>query len=191
MIDLDFSRIDKGDFITLEDWKTLEAMGEATTFEITENHKWCVQEGITFYGYEMEVNDDVTIMLVIRDIKGTLDYRIFQKWEDGVMGVFEPQCIICDDGKYSFIDFDEYTDNDDKVDEVCPYIVKDGYPFWGVETDEHKVALCEYIIAEEDCDEYWAKHCFVEWFDENDEEGYMSMWFGWDITEDDFKILDK
>lgn len=182
----DISKITKGDIVVLKDFHTLEATGSEYSAEVCEVNRW-QNENFVVYGFEFEIDAETRLMLLVRDIKGTFDYRLFMMWEQSSADNVDSPVLDVSSEDVDFADFDVILDG-----EKTEYSIKKPYPFWDMDKNDGKqVALCEYLINDDDCDTYWAKNCFVEWYHHNDSEGLMTVWFGWDATQDDFDLLKR
>lgn len=226
------NNVKRNDILVLRDFHTMSHFGEdQKSFPIQDIHVWSF-EGIHMYGFEVEVDDDITLMLLVRYIDNTSDCRIFRKWDEQLMGNF---LVPCGEGEEESIiqrhsegphtgelDFANFSIiHEGEEDEgVLEYIIKSPYPFWNAEkNDGSNVAVCEYLANDDDLGEYWATHAFAEWYayvgvegdecDEYDdgfvddeynemeddeesdegEDGLLTLWFGWDVGDNDFEFI--
>lgn len=184
--------IKRGDIIEVSDFFTISACGSSISLEVKNVNVWNLHDDITVYGFEMDYEDDINLMLVARvvssDMEPLIDFKLMRLFENGIYKSGEFNCIGPDedDNELTFVDFEEATDEDETA-ELCPYVIKSNYPFWGVEkttnssSDTENVAICEYELNEDDCDDFWAVHSFVEWYDQLDEDGLVNVWYGWSV----------
>ena len=81
MINLEIvPKLKKGDMIVLRDFHTVSAMGKDVTTEISKVHRWKL-DAFTAYGFELILDDEITLMLVVRFIgEDSTDIRLFREW---------------------------------------------------------------------------------------------------------------
>jgi hypothetical protein len=181
------AKVKAGDTVVLRDFHTLEATGDEFSAEIKDVSKWSFN-GMTVYGAEIEVDDETTLMLMVRDItEDVKDYRLFRLW-DRTIASEAGDFISIESG--TFQDF-EVSFEEDSVDS---FETKAPFPFWDAKkSDGKQVSICEFANVSEDVGEmYWATHSFVEWYafvGDNGSDGLTSLWFGWDIGKDDFDFI--
>lgn len=217
-MDHEFTKVKTGDIVILKDFNTLSALGKEFTGQIKEAHTW-KNGALTYHGFEVEVEEDITVMLLIKEVGDIVEARIFRLKEAAFANEFtvdlfsfeetEDETNVEDDYEnpeekdegdceVGFSDFTIIHDGEEEDGEL-PYTLKSPYPFWDMKTnDGHTVAICEFFaVGTKDDpidDDYWAKHAFIEWYSlvgQNGEEGLVSLWFGWDVGLEDFVFLKK
>lgn len=193
----DFKKVKNGDLIVLRDFHTLSAMGDEYSAQIKEVHTW-KNDNLSYYGYEMEIDDEITLMLLARVVGDKSEARLFRLHDRCIandfdaVSMFSFETTVDDEGDVDFTDF-TIIHADEEEDGELTYGIKSPYPFWDMKTEEgKKVAICEYGALEDGLDNYWAMHAFVEWYADvgkNGEDGLVSVWFGWDIGDNDFSFI--
>ena len=213
MLEVDqVSEIKKGDIIILQDFHTLSANdGDEASYQISDVNKW-VHDSMTMYGFEIEVDEDITLMVLVRLINGSdgevagSDVRLFRLWDSLVQKDFNGVDMFAIENAYAVEDTADCTDirfkdfslthDGEEEDGELTYAIKTPFPFWDIKKDDESVAICEFGAVGDDDDtipdNYWAKHAFVEWYayvGDDGEDGLCSLWFGWDIGLDDINVL--
>ena len=194
----ELNKVQEGTQIRLSDFHTLEEVGDSETLPVTDVSQWSV-ESLSIFGFTLQAADDVSLMLMVRVIGGEVsDCRLFRESDSCLKSACEFGMIISDElHEADFFDFFVVHAGEEDDGEL-EYEVASPFPFWGVrKNDGHQVALCEYlaVATEEEPieDNYWAKYGFVEWYadmeNEDLDDGLRTLWFGWDINEDDFDIV--
>jgi hypothetical protein len=185
MIEEDLDKVGEGDTIVLRDFHTLEFNnGGDLTATVTEVARWDAGN-YTAYGFIIEISDDIILMIYSRVINDTIDFKVYRQWDSCSLAEFDDQII--EEGDFVPFSIDHEGD--------VSYSMKSPFPFWGVSKDDgSSVGICEWIADDEDADEtFWAKNALAEWYhssedEEGDEDGLVTLWFGWEIGANDVEV---
>lgn len=186
--------IEQGDIITLLDFNTLEANGGEYEGTISDASKWVLKANDfqhIMYGFRIEIDEDTTLMLVVRHIpsQDLYDYRLFRLWEEGIALESEFVTKQWELLENFSLDFGE------DYEDVHDYTTKPASPCYDVKrSDGKQVLIGEYAVLGTQAINFFAKHAMIEWYGfvgENGENGLVSVWLGWDIGENDFSIIKR
>jgi len=195
----DLNSVQVGDLLVLRDFHTLSATGTEATFGITDVNVWGNSE-LNMFGLEVEVDEEegINLMLVVRQIGGNYDYRLFRRWDFDTKENFDGLEVIAENPDTEEEDFCNFSivHTGEEEDGELQYMVKSPYPFWDMDkNDGQQVAIAEYLATEEGLeDNYWAKHALVEWYayvNDDGQDGLVTVWFGWDVGCDDIDIIQQ
>ena len=194
-----FNTLKSGDIFILKDFQTIEEFGDDKTFQIEEVNRFTNSDQnfeILLLKFEIKIDDqeDTSQMaILIRRINNDFDIRVIKQCETALLKDFwlddnfeDPTPFFTEDHEFND-DFQTFLGSDEE--DPLTYTLKSPYPFFDmVDEDDYNVAVCEYSTDEVE-DPFWARHCFIEWYFEQDEESFLSVWYGWDITESEIDFM--
>lgn len=192
----DFIGYQEGDVITLSDIQTQQEYGESEVdFIITSTRVYQEPEKAFVYtgyiaSYKQNTPDEKQIMLLIRQIEDNFDLRVFFLDSDGPSEDFEP--LFNDLEEEDLLERIEATLFFDDGDLSVTWD-RQGQTNFGIEaiySDSEEPMLksiAEYFTNDET---HGNPHCFIEWTGDR-EGGYVEVWYGCDIREDDVEIFQR
>jgi hypothetical protein len=183
-----------GDILILDDYASLVELGHPLETEIVGISKYSI-EGSTLSYKTLEVrHNDLKMTLVIKTINNDAEIRMYTTFDEGsfyeFVDNFPNDSHEQEDGLPTKFILDP---NNTELEEE--YIVDDPYPLYGFIKNENIICgIGEYSYDGEADDTYWAKYSFIEWYLSDDEENddqdnYYSIAFGWDVSINDLSIL--
>jgi hypothetical protein len=192
----DFIGYQEGDVITLSDIQTQQEYNESEVdFIITSTRIYQEPEkAFTYTGYiasyKEGTSDEKQIMLLIRQIGDNFDLRVFFLDSDGPSEDFE--ALFNDSEEEDLLERIEATLYFDDGDLSVTWD-RQGQTNFGIEaiySDSEETMLksiAEYFTNDET---HGNPHCFIEWTGDR-EGGYVEIWYGCDIREDDVEIFQR
>jgi len=179
-----YTKLKKGDIVTLSDPQTEVLMGGPADFEVGEIRVY-THDFFTIYAYQLRGNkEDDNLFFMVKVVDGEYDLRVYYLDHGGT------QEELLEEGWYHWTeDRDafaqqfvvEYTDEDSKVSEEVVYRQKSFGPFYKTilkrnisgTTEELVASICEYE-SEGDIDN---PEVFIEWSGEYN-GGWVEVYYG-------------
>jgi hypothetical protein len=171
-----------GNAIVLQDFHTLEALGDKYSgvikdVQVSKGEIASITKLIVTPAEGVEIA--VVMFAGFREMP-TPTFRMFRRYVDGPAKRIDDPRFIGPTGQ--FLDkFSQRFEDTPKEDQPMPYNMLPGFP-WVASAEVFGVWEAPEDRADQN---YWAKFCLAEMTN----TGFGVVWFGWDISPDDVKLL--